>query len=365
MKNKIKDLTKNLVKYKSTHDRPDEKQAVLDFVYNWFKERSFELEKFEHETCPSLLVFLPGQTNKNVLMMAHLDVVSAPDHMFEVKIEDNIMRGRGVLDNKGMAAMIMLLVEKLKTSENRLPNIKFLFTTDEEIGGHDGAEKLSKLEHLKNTDFIFVPDGGQHDKIVCKEKGVIGLELEIVGKSAHSAKPWLADNPIEKAFILYQKISSIFPEEEKNAPGHWHSTVSLTKISAGNELNKIPEAAQLGLNIRFTENYNLDELINKINTCLDESVKILKIKTKPCLISDENHIYIKNYQKIAEEILKKPVNIRPNHGASDAVHFMHLNAPIVLHRAEGEGLHADDEWVNISSIEQIINGLEKFLVNFK
>lgn len=365
MQNKIKDLTKNLVKYKSTHDRPDEKQAVLDFVHSWFKERGFELEKFEHETCPSLIVFIPGQTDKNILMMAHLDVVSAPDHMFEVKIENNIMKGRGVLDDKGMAAMLMLLAEKLKTSENRMPNIKLLFTTDEEIGGHDGAQMLSKLEHFKNTDFVFVPDGGQHNEIVCKEKGVIGLELEIVGKSAHSAKPWLADNPIEKAFTLYQKISSIFPEAEKNAPDHWHSTVSLTKISAGNELNKIPETVQLGLNIRFTENYNLEELINKIKTCFDESVKILKIKTKPCLISDENHVHIKNYQKITEDILGNPVNICPNHSASDAVYFMHLYAPIVLHRAEGEGLHADDEWVNISSIEQLLGGLEKFLKNFK
>ena len=364
MRQRIIDLTKDLVKFRSVAGNAVEKRAVLDYVHNWFETRDFALEKFEHIDAPSLLVNIPGQANKKLLFMVHLDVVSASDELFTVRQEGDKLFGRGVLDNKGMSAALMLLAEKIKESEGVFPDINIIFTTDEEIGGENGAKRLANLEKIKDVDFIIVPDGGDHDRIVYKEKGIINLHLEILGKSAHAARPWLGINPIEKAYDLYRKINDLFAAEDFSDEKHWHPTVALTRLIAGQEFNKIPASAELGINIRFTENYSPEELLEKIKTCFDDSVRVKDIKITPCLVSHENHEHIDNYRKVMETGLGKPISVVGEHGASDAQYFQHLGVPIILHRPAGDGLHAEHEQIDLVSLEKFIDNWKKFLEKF-
>lgn len=361
MKDKIVDLTSQLVKFKSHEDDKKEKRAIFDFVHDWLEERGIELEKFDHEDHPSFLVSIEGSGDKTVLLMAHLDVVSASDGMFEVKLEDDIMRGRGVLDNKGVVAMLMLLAERLQETGTN-PNVKILFTTDEEIGGRNGAGRVADFEHFKNIDFIITPDGGLQNKIIHKEKGILQLELEVKGKSAHGARPWLADNPIEKAFAIYQKISKFLSEAESDE--NWCSTVSLTRLVAGREINRIPETAEMSLDIRYTEKHNAEELLEKIKLFFDDKIEIKNISVSPVLYSKDDHDYIRHYKEVMEKELEEDLIITGEHGGSDAVHFMPLGVPIILHRANGGDVHSENEWASVSSFEKMMLGLEKFLKVF-
>lgn len=364
MRQRIIDLTKDLVNFRSVAGNSAEKQAVLDYVYNWFSERGFTSEKFAHAEAPSLLVHIPGKSDKTLLFMAHLDVVSAADEMFSVRLDGDRLFGRGVLDNKGMAAMLMLLAEKLQKSEKHFPNIYLLFTTDEEIGGQDGAKILAKHERFKNLDFIIVPDGGNHDRIVYKEKGIINLHLEIIGCSAHAARPWLGVNPIEKAYDLYNRINNLFAAEDFSDEKHWHPTVALTRLIAGQEFNKIPASAEVGINIRFTEHYDPAFLLENIQSLFDESVVVKEIKVTPCLVSHEEHAHIDCYRTVMKEILEADIEVVGEHGASDAQYFQHLGVPIILHRPAGDGLHADHENLDLNSAEKFISAWENFLEKF-
>lgn len=364
MRQRIIDLTKDLVKFRSVAGNAAEKQAVLDYVYDWFTSRGVAVEKFAHDEAPSLLVHFPGKSDKTILFMAHLDVVSADEEMFNLRHEGDKIFGRGVLDNKGMAAMLMLLMEKLQVSEKSLPNIYIIFTTDEEIGGKDGAKIMAQNEKIKKVDFIVVPDGGNHDRIVYKEKGIIHLHLEILGKSAHAARPWLGQNPIEKAYEVHQKINELFLHEDLTDPAHWHPTATLTRLQAGQEFNKIPANAEMGIDIRFTENYQPAELIKKIKTCFDESVTVKDIKVTECLVSLEKHEHIDKYRASFEEVLETDIAVVGEHGASDAQYFQHLGVPIILHRPAGDGLHADHENLDLNSAEKFMIAWERFLEKF-
>jgi succinyl-diaminopimelate desuccinylase len=361
MKDKIFALTSQLVQFKSYEGLREEKRAIFDFVSYWFQERAIALEKFDHEEHPSILVDIPGDANTTILFLAHLDVVSASDEMFIVKREADIMRGRGVLDNKGVVAMLMLLAERIKKSKG-FPNVKILFTTDEEIGGINGAGRVANLAHFKNIDFIIAPDGGLPNKIIYKEKGMLQLELEVQGKSGHGAKPWLANNPIEKAFSLYQKIDKLLAEEKKEA--NWYSTVSLTRLVAGREINRIPDIAEMSLDIRYTEEHQAEELLEKIKLFFDDSIKIKKMHIHRVLHSDIENQHIQNYHKIMQEELREEVSIEGEHSGSDAAHFMPLGIPMILHRANGGDGHSEAEWACLASFEKMMIGLEKFLRSY-
>jgi len=362
MKEKIVNLTKQLVRFRSHEDSLLEKRKIFNFVDDWFLGREIKTEKFDHPKHPSLLVNIPGVKAKTVLLMAHLDVVSASDEMFEVKLENDIMRGRGVLDNKGVVAMLMLLIEKLKESSEDLPSVKILFTTDEEIGGENGAGRVAGYDHFQDVDFIIAPDGGLQNKIIHKEKGILQLSFEVKGKSGHGAKPWLSDNPIEKAYELYQKISRFLSDLESDS--EWYSTVSLTKLIAGKEINRIPESAEMSIDIRCTEKHIPEELLEKIRLFFDDSVKVKNINISQFLYSPSDHDYIKKYHQVMEEESGEKVSIEGEHSGSDASHFMPLQVPIILHRANGGDVHSENEWASISSFEKMMLGLEKFLKDF-
>ncbi len=361
MKDKIFALTSQLVEFKSYEGLREEKRAIFKFVDNSFQERAIALDKFDHAEHPSLLVDIPGKVDKTILLLAHLDVVSASDEMFAVKRDADIMRGRGVLDNKGAVAMLMFLAERIKESDG-FPSVKILFTTDEEIGGKNGAGRIASFPHFQNLDFIIAPDGGLPNKIIYKEKGVLQLDLEVKGKSGHGAKPWLADNPIEKAFSIYQQIYKFLAEEKKDE--NWYSSVSLTRLVAGREINRIPDMAEMSLDIRYTEEYNGEELLEKIKIFFDDSVEIKKMHIHKVLHSERENKYIQNYHKIMQNELNEKISLEGEHSGSDAAHFMPLGVPMILHRAHGGDGHSENEWACVSSFEKMMMGLEKFLKSF-
>jgi succinyl-diaminopimelate desuccinylase len=60
----------------------------------------------DHPMHPSLIADLEG-TGKPVLLLTHLDVVPAPETMFTMRREGDRVFGRGVLDDKGPAAILL------------------------------------------------------------------------------------------------------------------------------------------------------------------------------------------------------------------------------------------------------------------
>jgi succinyl-diaminopimelate desuccinylase len=359
---KLIKLIKNLVAFRSTADKPNEKRDIIKYVEKWFKVRKIKTKLYSHQASPSILATLPGNNKKRILLMAHLDVVLASKKMFQMKLDakKKIAYGRGVIDNKGTAAILLLLAEKIRDIKER-PTVQLLFTTDEETGGEDGAERLIKKGIFKNIDALFVIDGGDEERIIIKEKGLIHLTFETLGKAAHGSRPWLGDNAIEKAWLVYEDIKKVFAAEDYSHKDHWHATVNVGIFSGGSVVNQVADQAQMSLDIRFTEKHDLDILLRKIKKIIHKKAKIIKISTGEVFSSDANHPEISRYKTIIEGIVGKDISIEAEHGASDARHFAKMNIPIWLHYPRGGGHHGEDEWVDIASLEKILEGTEKFL----
>jgi len=364
MEKELSQLTKRLVSFPSTVDKPEKKRAVLYFVEQWLKKNGIHTRLLNHPEVPSMLAHIKGNIKKNILILIHLDVVPAPEDMFTVKQNGNILKGRGVMDDKGPAAMIMLLLKQLKDEESN-PNVKVLFTTDEEIGGLNGSKRLAKKNVVGEVDALFVPDGGDENKVIYKEKGMLHLTLEATGKTAHGSRPWNGENAILKVWDAYRSICDIFKNDSKQTKNHWHPTVNPGTINGGDTINKVPDFATMGIDIRFTEKYDINELKQKIKQAIKGKAKIIDSKEGEILSSNPKDPIINRYKQVMEKTLGKKVELTGEHGASDARYFSKFNIPIWIHYPKGGGFHGDDEWVDVKSMADLTTGLKKFLLELE
>jgi succinyl-diaminopimelate desuccinylase len=349
----IVQLTKDLVRFKTMHSKPDEIQACAAFIEDFLKEAGIRYRRVEHDGVPSILAG-PRDEFAPVLLMAHMDVVDAPDELFEPVVKDDKLYGRGTIDDKYAVALSLVLLKnqfqalrgKSKAQED-LP-LGILLTGDEEIGGHRGARHV--LETFR-TDFCIALDGGCVEKIVVKEKGRFQLKLISRGKSAHGARPWLGENAIEKLIEDYLKIKTYFQE---SSPEHWHRTMNFSVVHAGKSTNQVPDFAEAIFDVRYTENDDMDNLIEKIRKEIEGE---LLVEKKEAIFQSGDSPYLDSLLEIA-----KKTKVGFEHGASDARFLAEYGMTGIVWGADGDqSQHSEQEHVNLPSVYTLYGILNEFL----
>ena len=349
----VVNLTQDLIRFKSMHSRPEEIQACMGFMENYLTRHGVSFRCIEQNGTPTLLVLRPDGSAP-VLLMSHIDVVDAPDELFEPRVENGKLFGRGSIDDKYAAALSLVLaveqLEKLKARGKTQADLPcgLLISGDEEIGGHNGAQ--AALSHLK-TDFAIALDGGHLRKIVTKEKGIVRLKLIGRGKTAHGARPWLGENAIENLIADYFKIKRHF---EQTAPGHWHRTLNFSRIQAGKATNQVPDYAEALFDVRFTENDDMDGVVAAIRREIKGEVEV--VEREP-LFQGGGSPYLDRLLAVAGT-----PELGAEHGASDARFLSAFGIPGIVWGPDGDNsAHAVDEHVNIDSLLALHRILDEFL----
>ncbi len=90
----IVDLTKDLIRFKSTDTRPEEILKCARFIETWFKDHDIACTFTEREGVPSVKA-LPASRQTTLLLMSHIDVVNAADPLFDPVEKDGRIYGRG------------------------------------------------------------------------------------------------------------------------------------------------------------------------------------------------------------------------------------------------------------------------------
>jgi succinyl-diaminopimelate desuccinylase len=346
-------LTKDLMRFKSMHSRPDEIKACAGFIENLLSLWNVRYRRIDRENIPSIVV-LPGGDYAPVLLMSHIDVVDAPDPLFVPAEREGNLYGRGSIDDKYAAALSLVLLkehmqELLKNGvgQEELP-FGILITGDEEIGGHRGAKEA--LKEIK-TDFCVALDGGALHKIVRKEKGILRLKLISHGKAAHGARPWLGENAIDKLIDDYQKIRKYFQD---SAPEHWHKTLSFSIIQAGRSPNQVPDYAEALFDIRYTEKDNMDEVIRQIRREIQGELVVAA--QEPLFLGGDSP-YLSLLLEIAVD-----TGVGFEHGASDARFLQEHGVSGIVWGADGDlSQHTTEEHVNIKSVNRLYGILTGFM----
>lgn len=360
---KILEITKKLIKYKTTNNNYKEIEKCIDFIENIFKNyHSVDIKRYNFNNYPSIVISnIKNNYYFDYILNGHIDVVPSNNpYAFKPKIENNRLYGRGAMDMKSQVAVMSVVMQNVL--ENRLnKKIALMITSDEEIGGFSGTGYLVEKQKYR-AKCVVLPDDGFYNKITLEEKGVIHIKIITKGKSAHGSRPWLGENAIEKAIEIFKDIKKIFPanfDENK-----WINTLNLGKFYGGIATNVIPDQAELYLDIRFIKKNDKKEIIKKIKNILKKFEKTsfeILVEGYP-LINKKNNLYIKKFLKIG---LKNKIKFSYHygHGASDARFFAKYNIPVIMWRPKSSEAHIDNEWVDIKSLEKYYLILKDFIFN--
>lgn len=159
----------------------------------------------------SLIARLKGDGSKRpLLLIAHLDVVGANAKEwtappFKLTEKDGFLYGRGVSDDKGMAAAITAIVLDLKRRATPLArDVILALTADEEDSGHKGIVWILKNKKAQVAAELCLNEGGgarldgdklQYVGLQTAEKTYQTFALRTTAEGGHSSVP-LPNNAI-------------------------------------------------------------------------------------------------------------------------------------------------------------------------
>ncbi|MFC4242232.1 M20/M25/M40 family metallo-hydrolase [Gryllotalpicola reticulitermitis] len=141
----------------------------------------------------------PG--SPTILVYGHYDVQPTGSREewtsdpFELVIDGDVVRGRGVTDDKGPVFIVLKLAQAFIAQEGGLPlNVKFLIEGEEEIGSpHLSAYVRSHADEL-GADLVISADGAQwrpgEPSLSVASKGLVSLDIAVTGASVdlHSGR---------------------------------------------------------------------------------------------------------------------------------------------------------------------------------
>ncbi|KAL6963571.1 N-acyl-aliphatic-L-amino acid amidohydrolase [Sarracenia purpurea var. burkii] len=190
----------------TAHPNPDYYGAA-DFILSQAKSLSLESHTIDFvQGKPLLLLKWPGLDSNlpSILLNSHTDVVPAEHHKwshppFNARIDgDGRIYARGSQDMKCVGLQYLEAIRKLKASGfEPLRTVYLSFVPDEEIGGHDGAEKLADSDIFEKMNVGIVLDEGlasptENYRMFYAERSPWWLVIKAAGAPGHGAK--LYDN---------------------------------------------------------------------------------------------------------------------------------------------------------------------------
>ena len=340
------DLTRALVQVPSSAAHPSAIERALELLRARLQPvDGVRIDEHRCEGVPSLVVTPAAVDTPSILLVGHIDVV---DHgtrrHYRSRVRDGRIYGPGAGDMKGAVAIMVTLFADLV---RRFPEaaLGLAITADEERGSQHGTRYL--IDQGLSCDLAILPDGGSIDTVVVAEKGLLHVEVLWRGASAHGAYPWTGNNPVDSMLSDLAKIRDRFSALATDRTDHWHPTATITTLeSESKSVNRVPEFARAGVDVRFTPPWTVATMLREVQSCLSPGAELSLPNVTECTTMAVDA----DYRAISEQVLGTPLQEMRTPGASDARFFSALGVPAILSRPEVGNVHRVDEWVDINSM---------------
>jgi acetylornithine deacetylase/succinyl-diaminopimelate desuccinylase family protein len=300
-----------------------------------------------------------------IALNAHGDVVPPglgwSTDPYGAEIRDGTMYGRGVAVSKSDFATYAYALLALKAAGVPLAGtVELHFTCDEEAGGEIGPKRLLE-SGLSKPDYAIC--AGFSYGITTSHNGCLHLEVEVIGKSAHAARPDTGIDALEAAAGIIADLYALrktYNGQRSAIPGIGSPTLVVGLISGGINTNVVPDNIKFRLDRRIIP----EEHAEGAEHVLNEQISAFAAKwpgiecrvkrillARPLVPVAGQERLVEVIQRRAREVLGE--TIEP-HGVpiyADARHYSAAGIPTVLYGAgprtllEANGHRADERLV--------------------
>ena len=389
MENKIERLTVEaleLLKEMISIPSPSfEEDAVCGHVCKWLTDHGVEHRRVGNNI---IAEHIADPTRPTLMLCAHMDTVSpSPEYSFDPYKPENcpedMVQGLGSNDD-GASVVAMIASYRyftchdgigsgfqntpshsfvvgptpcgqggstvLKTTANaanmKYPNLILVLSCEEERSGKNGMTGLW-TELAQKVDFAIVgePTGM---KAATSERGLLVIDATAHGVSGHAARNE-GENALYKALEDIERLRGhVF---EKVSPRMGKVNLNVTQIKAGTAHNVIPDRCDFVIDIRPTEQYSNEEILNELQEICTSELKPRNLANRSSATFEDSPL-----QKAAEAL---GIETFSSPTTSD---WMRITCDAIkMGPGESSRSHKKDEFVFVREIEDGIHTYIRFI----
>ena len=260
------DLLKKLIKTPSFSS--EEGQTAL-LIEAWFSDNAIPFERDNNNIWAYNLYF--DKSKPTLLLNSHHDTVNPNQGYtidpFSAIVDGDMLFGLGSNDAGGCLVSLIAAFTHFYKAEKLSHNIVIVASAEEESSGKNGLNSV--LKFLPELDCAIVGEPTQM-QLAIAEKGLVVLDIQVIGTASHAAHENL-DNPIIKTIEILDWFNNFKFDKISDVLGPVKATV--TQINAGKQHNVVPSECNLVVDIRVSEKYTNQEIVDIVNKNIDAVVK--------------------------------------------------------------------------------------------
>ena len=351
-------LAQRLIGFDSSADEGI--RTCTDFALGWLEGHEIRARTFDLDGLPVLDATV-GEGPVTVVLHAHLDVVPGKKEQFIPHVDSEFLWGRGAYDMKGAtAAMFCVMADIAARAEPLGIRVRLLCVPDEED---------DKPKDLRGTEAA-VQRGLVGDFVVCGEptdlhvgiqaKGVLDVRIEVEGRGAHGATPWLGVNAIERAMDVIDRLK-LLPFAQESSRFYDRPSINLGRISGGDRINQVPERCVMDVDIRFLPEQPVERVREELMTLAVPGCRVTEMYRRPPAKVDTKNPFLLRLREAARAHAGDEVQLVGRDGTNDGTYFLQRGIPSVEFGPIGSGHHGPAEKVSIRSLRAYRLALLDFL----
>ncbi len=295
-----------------------------------------------------------------VLLVGHTDVVPPTDGDLPARVDGDRVYGRGTSDMKAGLTVAMDVFED-PALRNGPVQLQLVAYAGEE-GPHAGNELAPLLDarpQLTDAALGVVLEPTDLDvQLGCL--GGLHARITVLGRAAHSARPWEGDNALTAAAQLLRALGSQTPGERMVDGLMFRDVLSATQAWTDNAHNIVPDRFTVNVNYRFAPDRTLTqaeaELRATIERLADTEVSVAVVDRAPPAPP-----YRDNPQ-VRQMIAAAGGRVAAKQAWTDVARLAEVGVPALNY---GPGLtgqaHQSGEYVPVANLERARSVLAGFL----
>ena len=305
-----------------------------------------------------------GEPGPTLMLEGHTDVVTEGNPRswsydpFGGVVVNGRLYGRGAADMKGGLAAMVYAAAALAAA-GPFPGRLLLAALADEEGAMLGVKDFVRRRHAAGVSAAIVcePEGGE---VCIAQKGAIRVGVDAVGKMAHAAMPDQGSNPIPPLAELVMRCRHLEAAIQLEAGvhpllGRPHITPTLIEAGSPDQLNVIPCAGRLGLDIRTTPGVDHANLLDRLSAaCSDglEGLSIAVIDDRPPTHTPADHPVVRAVAEAHLHVHGQTPVLGGVPGTTDGtILWRDAGVPIVVYGPGDKWIaHQVDEYVELDDL---------------
>ena len=364
-------LTRDLLHF-NTINPPGMERDCARHLGKLLEAAGFEVKYHEFAASRTSVVATVGgkQEKPPICFTGHIDIVPLgvaawSKDPFTGETQGDQLFGRGSTDMKSGIAAFVVAAIKLAPFLKNSPGITLVLTASEEVGC-EGAKYLAEEKLLDRAGAIVVAEPTANYPYI-GHKGLLWVEIETKGKTAHGSMPEQGENAILKMNKVISQLEHFDWKHHCGTACHHvmgKPTMNIATMHAGLNTNSVPDSAKLTIDVRTVPGIDHVHLCHSIQNLIGNVGSVRKIVDTPTLYSEPDEWIESVYETATPFIDGKPspkTIMFSTDGADLKRGYGGAVPTVIIGPGQPEMAHQTDEWCSVNRIDQSVEIFEKIM----